>query len=383
LIGPFGPYAQLNDGYDGHWRSYARRVLGPDEKFRPAHFPDFLQIGGPRTGTTWLNNTLANHRSFNQLESKEIRYFTINWMEEDIHAYARHFAGGNGLIQGEFTPDFMLLPQHSIETIYKILPDLKLLYAIKNPIADTWSLSKQMLRFRAFEFSDFSSEKEDLSAEIFIKQFLLDFTIAFCDHETALKKWLSIFPHENIFIYFYEDVIGNSDQLIERMQDFLGLKPIFPLVKLGSTEIANPGLPGDIPDVLQSFLQTLWRGRVLGLAKYLKQSLGIALPIDWEADFTATVLPDDIKIHNNPNGIDYFMKCGADSGWFYAKSRSDNSGLPEDRVDTYKYLFDLHHAVTNGTQRQIDTKRIGEIRQERIISHMNAELFFKAYPENS
>ena len=127
----------------------------------------------------------------------------------------------------------------------------------------------------------------------------------------------------------------------------------------------------------------MWRGRLLGLAKYLNRSLGIALPKDWKADFTAPVLADDIKIHNNSNGIDYFMKCGADSGWFYAKSVSDNSGLSQDPVNTFNYLFDLHHIVTNGTHNQNDIIRLGERRQERIISHMNAELFYKAYPENT
>jgi hypothetical protein len=162
--------------------------LGPAWGFKPAHVPDFLQIGGPRTGTTWLYNTLADHPAVNRLDLKEIRYFTINWMDEDIHAYAKHFAGGNGRVQGEFTPEFMLLPRHAIETIHAVNPNLKLLYAIKNPIADTWSLTKQMLRFRGFEFSGIPADGEDPGAEVFMRQFLLDYSLAFCDHEMALKN---------------------------------------------------------------------------------------------------------------------------------------------------------------------------------------------------
>jgi hypothetical protein len=104
---------------------------------------------------------------------------------------------------------------------------------------------------------------------------------------------------------------------------------------LGSTDLANPGLAGEIPDGLLGILRTLWRGRLLALADYLHRALGCDLPVAWEPDFTGDVMADDIKIHENPDGPDYVMKGGADGGWFFAKNQADRAFNPENMQKTY------------------------------------------------
>jgi hypothetical protein len=43
-------------------------------------------------------------------------------------------------------------------------------------------------------------------------------------------------------------------------------------------------------------------------------------------------------------------------------------------------LFDLDAVVMARNPNGFGPEQIAELRQERIISHMNSELFFKAYP---
>ena len=92
------------------------------------------------------------------------------------------------------------------------------------------------------------------------------------------------------------------------------------------------------------------------------------------------VFTDDIKIHANPNSVDYFMKCGLDGGWFFAKNKTDNLSNTDNPTELYRYLFDLHHAITVEKQMDVELAQISELRQERLINHMNAELFFKNNP---
>jgi len=379
-----GPYEPLRDDFDKQWRSYSRKILGKGEAVQPVHFPKFISIGGQRSGTTWLHTTLSKHPSVFALGRKEARYFTVDWVEENISAYSRlfevHFENRNNLISGETTPGYALLPRHAIETIYNIKSDVKILYAIRNPVDQAWSLTKHMLNHQSFEFSNLEQNGGKLSVDKFIKQFLLDVTIASSDHEAILKRWLSVFPRENCFIYFFDELKESPEKLIENLQDFLGIVPKLSLSVLGAPNLVKQGLSGDIPDILLTFLRTLWRGRLNGLADYLNKSLNITVPNSWKRDFVEPVFTDDIKIHANPNSVDYYMKGGIDGGWFFAKSKTNNLSNTDNSTELYRYLFDLHHTINAKKQMDVERAQISDLRQERIINHMNTELFFKNNP---
>ncbi len=55
-----GPYIPPPGDQDDLWRDYAAEALA-GHAGRAANFPDFMLIGGSRSGTTWLYEALARH----------------------------------------------------------------------------------------------------------------------------------------------------------------------------------------------------------------------------------------------------------------------------------------------------------------------------------
>ena len=150
---------------------------------------DFLGIGAPRSGTSWLYERLAEHPDFELPRAKELHYFDrsmdypspntlandglagrikdpswrrgvggsclrslknrdaaeLTWIlkyyfadKYDDQWYVSIFASMNG-IRGEITPAYMLLKDADIARMYSLFPSLKTVFLMRDPIERTWS----------------------------------------------------------------------------------------------------------------------------------------------------------------------------------------------------------------------------------------------------
>ena len=99
--------------------------------------PDFLVVGPPRTGTTWLHGVLY-HRACLPERTKETHFFDMFYSKgiDWYRAYFRRCA--DEAIAGEVTPTYFSLA-HVRERIARDLPGCKIVCTLRDPVARAWS----------------------------------------------------------------------------------------------------------------------------------------------------------------------------------------------------------------------------------------------------
>ena len=110
--------------------------------------PSYLCIGAQRCGTTRLHRILSEHPEIEMTKSgvgdfdKEIHYFNRFVLEKSLKWYESHFSDLN--ISGEITPAYSTLPEASVKSIKKYLPNAKILFIVRNPLDRIWSQIRMM-----------------------------------------------------------------------------------------------------------------------------------------------------------------------------------------------------------------------------------------------
>ena len=99
--------------------------------------PNFIVIGAMRAGTTALFEYLRAHPDVYIPELKELNFFWERW-KRGIGWYESQFAGATDeKAIGELSPEYTFYPARRgvAERIAKLLPDVKLIYLMRDPIA--------------------------------------------------------------------------------------------------------------------------------------------------------------------------------------------------------------------------------------------------------
>lgn len=224
-------------------------------------FPDFLIIGAQKAGTTWMHRNLLNHPQIWMPKEKELHYFdekikarssimsklrgkramderwrrqakrqirsyrngfSIRDLTWDLNYfmrapsdewYASLFKQGRGKITGETTPDYSILDRGTIDHVRKVMPDVKIIFLMRNPIERAWSQALMMFRGRSWEA---------VPDEEFHRHFANKRSWLFTDYLLTLDNWSGFYPAKQIFVGFLEDIHFYPNRLLRRLYRFLG-----------------------------------------------------------------------------------------------------------------------------------------------------------------
>ena len=145
----------------------------------PGSGPTFLYIGAPRTGSTWLHQNLQKHPDIWVPPCKNISYFHprfqvyrlqkfgIFWKEALAYGdpearawYRRFFARPlvddrwylnlfpQGRIAGEIAEAYCSLERDEVRHLHRLLPDVKIIFVLRNPLERVLSAAKIGLALR-------------------------------------------------------------------------------------------------------------------------------------------------------------------------------------------------------------------------------------------
>ena len=183
--------------------------------FRGHAWPDFIVIGAQKSGTTWLRRNLRCHPEL-YLPEREVRYF--NWrFHKSFNYYLSLFKDAPpDSLKGEVTPDYSHMPIKRIRFIRKLMPDVKLILSLRNPVERAWS--NTLMRLVVIN----KMRYEDIDDSFFYEYFK---TGAWQrgNYRRMLDNWLGEFPREQIFICFYDDLKKDSQGYLLNIFDFLGI----------------------------------------------------------------------------------------------------------------------------------------------------------------
>ena len=232
-------------------------------------FPDFIGIGAQKAGTTWLYENLQVHPQI-YMPRKELQYFNLKledgssvftrlfgkresdreWRRQvrnraivhlkkrpslqDLLYEIRYYAGsyndewyaslfepGRGKVKGEITPAYSVLRKERIAHIYDIMPDAKVIFLMRNPVERVWS--QLVMRYDNLEKVSAESVREDQ----LVRRAARGNTRLFTDYLRTLENWGALYPQEQIFVGFLEDVGRFPERLLEDIYGFLGADPCF------------------------------------------------------------------------------------------------------------------------------------------------------------
>lgn len=230
--------------------------------------PDFLCIGAPKSGTTWLYHNLNKHPSIWLPTVKELHYFDLLFpleryaaiknnprgllglftqhsrrlilrgfyrgmrrksLKELVWAY-RYFSGKpdddwylslfkrpEWVLAGDLTTDYCALSEEAVSKVKSLLPDVKIIFLMRNPVDRAWSHTKMLLpSLLGKPFAHISNEE------------LVDYLTHPApqlrgNYPHTLGVWEGVFGRQQIFTAFFEEIADSPKELYIRLLNYLGI----------------------------------------------------------------------------------------------------------------------------------------------------------------
>ena len=236
----------------------------------------------PKTGSTWLAENLRHHPDLFVPSIKEIKYFSSFFKSLDLSWYLDQIAPGAGRIKGEASPSYALLPVERIRLIRCLMPNVKIIFLMRDPIARAWSHARHNHRYREANFLGCTTPVHAVDDQLWMENFTQDWPLMSGDYLGQLQRWLSIFPRNQVYVGFFESIANAPEVLFREVLDFLGASQDVNLSEFPIHERILPGPDCELSGPLRSFLHSLLHGRSLELTTYLRDELGIVPPPEWQ-----------------------------------------------------------------------------------------------------
>jgi hypothetical protein len=222
--------------------------------------PDFLVIGSPQSGTTWLHRNMMRHPQLFLPTKKEIHYFDRHF-DMRLKNYAEFFLPGRDRVKGEVSPDYGIMIQERIQFIHSVMPDVKLILMIRNPIDRAWSAARRVFAKQNERFWEEIDENQ-------IYDFFLNQTanydgdyepgLKYGDYSRIIDKWLSEYSSGQLLVGFFDDIARLPKPLLIQIFDFLGVTSNVEWDDYPVFSVFNKNPKVELPSKFQEYLERLY-----------------------------------------------------------------------------------------------------------------------------
>jgi hypothetical protein len=176
--------------------------------------PNFIGIGVPKAGTTWLHNILNVHpQVYVPQKLKELNYFDQNY-EKGITWYNSFFPNTDKASQykaiGEISP-FYVYKEEVAQRIQAMKSVKKIFLCLRNPIDRAYSNYWQAVRR-----GDYTNSFEDIIRD---RPILIDWG----NYSKFLKMYLKYFEQDAIHILIMEQMFKEPQTAAQKISTFLDI----------------------------------------------------------------------------------------------------------------------------------------------------------------
>lgn len=172
--------------------------------------PDFLCIGAPKCGSTWLYELLGAHPTiFFPEEVKEIRYFTRYHERGDDWYRKLYNKQQKNQTSGDITPHYLYV--ESVDHIARFNPDFKFILIYRDPVQRCVSHYKFRIRSDNYKksFGDFMKDYPD--------------SVEWGFYAKHLSKFTNVFPENQFLFLSFENATENVEETKTELARFLGV----------------------------------------------------------------------------------------------------------------------------------------------------------------
>jgi hypothetical protein len=257
-------------------------------------YPGFLGIGAQKSGTTWLHDNLTQHPQIWMPPVKEMHYLDhhppphiakrllgrsehlrtarallrisllarlrggssdeLMWaaryclMPRNDAWYGSLFPEIEGKIPGEICPGYARLQPGQVKSVYRIMPDARIVYLIRNPIERAWSALAHHFR------EHYPGGIETIPESAVEARLHNPKARRHGEYLKNLAAWEAHYPGDQIFIGFFDDLQSDPQALLARILDFLGVDSGERAMPADVDSRRNPGAGEAVPPRLQRVL---------------------------------------------------------------------------------------------------------------------------------
>lgn len=184
---------------------------------RSLTLPDFVVIGGSKSGTHWINECLREHPEvYVTPDTHEIFFFDCHY-DRGVEWYARYFRGYRGEKRvGDVTPTYLAHP-FAAKRLHGVLPEATLIVSLRNPVQRAWSKYLHVWR------------KGDIPSKLDFWQACARRPEILGDGEyfRCLAPWRRLFRPEQLHLLVLDDAAADPFGFMSRIYDILGVDPGF------------------------------------------------------------------------------------------------------------------------------------------------------------
>jgi len=229
------------------------RELGLLSREQEAGLPQFLLLATEHDGSRHLAQLLQRHPDCSLPDALATRFFSSRHESHDLDWYIRALGSDVHLVRGEWTPSYVLLPVKTIRLIHDVLPQLRLVFLFRDPAVEAWHSWQ--------EWHTGSGTCPWARADLL----------------GQLRRWISVFPADQFFIGFQEQLHSEPAAFLDKVSEFLGVDLTVPQ--------QDSNLPADSPQqppVLEvALLREACRSRIEELVACLRDDFGRNAPAQW------------------------------------------------------------------------------------------------------
>ena len=232
-----------NSCYHKTIRDYPHLVQGDGNKKKST--PNFIIIGALKSGTTSLFEYLGYHPQVLLPRKKEIDFFSQKF-NYGVDWYLAHFPAiidNSEFITGESTPVYLSFTGAE-KRIFSLFPQVKLIVLLRNPVDQVISWHYHRFNYGLYKKTlpqaintELKPIKNCSEAEIMRILNHHKYNLMGALYVYHLKRWLQIFPREQLLIIKSEEFYANPAKTMEQAFQFLGIEdyqvPEFPRFNSG------------------------------------------------------------------------------------------------------------------------------------------------------
>ena len=125
---------------------------------------------------------------------KELKYFSHRFECEDLRTYLEHFRAGMDKSKGEASPSYSMLPRRTIRLLRRLIPDLKLIFVMRDPLERAWSHARHSFCQGEANFKGNRVTIDEVTDEDWIVNLDDEWNRLSGDYLGQLQRWLIGLP---------------------------------------------------------------------------------------------------------------------------------------------------------------------------------------------
>lgn len=231
--------------------------LMPMKQFQ---FPQFICIGAQKAGTTWLFRNLKNHPEV-ALRQKEFHFFD-SYFEQPLSVYSNCFQVRGKKVAGDITPSYCLIPEERVEFMHRIMPDVKLIFMLRNPVDRAWS--GLLMHF----FKRKEMDEQALSEDKMLNYLKKEAVVKRGFYTKSMERFLNFYDKEQLLVLDFDRISSEPEEVLREVFNYIGVSSDLSEFKFDpSKKVHTRKKDLEMPDAVRSFLEETYKPELEILSK--------------------------------------------------------------------------------------------------------------------